>query len=154
LLRTWRANAVGRGNAAVPSRYPGFLTAEPVQRLVRQGRAASVQFAADVPPGHCEGTAIGTVTVGTGGVWEGQLYRHIDRSDLFLLFWSSAARDSLWVLKEVAYALECQGRSVKALPEIVPVLLEGPPPPEPPDARRHLHFNDYLLYLLRPLGRT
>ncbi len=32
-----------------------------------------------------------------GSRWEQELYRHIDESDLFLLFWSTAARESRWV---------------------------------------------------------
>ena len=40
-----------------------------------------------------------------GDRWEKALYRHIDDSDLFLLFWSNAARQSKWVLEEVRYAL-------------------------------------------------
>ena len=30
-----------------------------------------------------------------------ELFRHIDECDLFLLFWSTAAKQSRWVLKEV-----------------------------------------------------
>src|SRR5262249_20908411 len=38
--------------------------------------------------------------------WQKELYRHIDQSDLFLLFWSTPARQSKWVLEEVRYALK------------------------------------------------
>ena len=31
-----------------------------------------------------------------GERWERALYRHIDESDLFLLFWSSNAKQSVW----------------------------------------------------------
>jgi len=81
--------------------------------------------------------------------WQKELYRHIDRSDLFLLFWSTPARESKWVLEEVRYALKRKGDDDLAPPEILPIVLEGPPPPPAPDELAHLHFNDYLLYLLQ-----
>jgi len=83
-----------------------------------------------------------------GDRWEQQLYRHIDESDLFLLFWSSSARKSTWVLKEIQYALKRKAGDELAKPEIAPVILEGPPPPPPPDELAHLHFNDYLTYFI------
>jgi hypothetical protein len=78
-----------------------------------------------------------------------ELYRHIDRSDLFLLFWSTQARQSKWVLEEVRYALKRKGDDDQAPPKSVPIVLEGPPPPPPPDELAHLHFNDYLLYFMQ-----
>ena len=88
-----------------------------------------------------------------GERWERALYRHIDECDLFLLFWSRAARDSEWVLKEVRHAMERKGGNDLALPEIIPVILEGPPPVEPPEELKPLHFNDRLLYFMRtPVG--
>jgi|GEM_PF-6312650 len=83
-----------------------------------------------------------------GTRWERQLYRHIDECDLFLLFWSSAAKQSGWVLKEVEYALN-RKRDDSDPPEILPVPIEGPPPVPPPDNLKHLHFNDYFLYFLQ-----
>ena len=80
-----------------------------------------------------------------GDRWEHQLYRHIDSADLFLLFWSSAARESEWVSKEVRYALARKG-SNDAPPEIMPVVIEEPWPPPPPELA-HLHFGDHLLYI-------
>jgi len=85
-----------------------------------------------------------------GDRWESQLYRHIEESDLFLLFWSTAARNSEWVLKELRYALERKGTNDLAPPEIAPVVIEGPPPPPPPPELAHMHFNDYLLYFMVP----
>jgi hypothetical protein len=64
------------------------------------------------------------------------------------LFWSTAAKESKWVLKEALYALERQGKDELNPPEIIPVIIEGPPPVSPPDELRHLHFNDKLLYLI------
>jgi len=82
-----------------------------------------------------------------GDRWEKELYRHIDDCDLFLLFWSTAAKESKWVLKEVLYALERQGEDGLHSP------IEGPPPVSPPDELQHLHFNDKLLYLIAMSGR-
>jgi hypothetical protein len=83
-----------------------------------------------------------------GDLWEQRLYSQIDKSDLFLLFWSSSARDSEWVMKEIQYAMKLKGSDDAAPPAIVPVLLEGPPPPKPPPELSHLHFNDRLLYFM------
>jgi hypothetical protein len=83
-----------------------------------------------------------------GDRWEKELYRHIDECDLFLLFWSTAAKESKWVLKEVLYALERQGKDGLHPPEIIPVIIEGPPLVSPPNELQHLHFNDKLLYLI------
>ena len=32
--------------------------------------------------------------------WEREIYKNIDKCDLFLLFWSPAAKDLQWVIKE------------------------------------------------------
>ncbi|MGQ0620230.1 MAG: protein kinase domain-containing protein [Panacagrimonas sp.] len=83
-----------------------------------------------------------------GERWEQSLYKHIDTSDVFLLFWSQAAKQSQWVMKEVEYALRRSTDGPDCLPEIRPVMLEGPPPVQPPDWLAHLHFNDPLSYVL------
>src|SRR5262249_5880813 len=85
-----------------------------------------------------------------GERWARELYRHIEESDLFLLFWSTAARNSEWVHKELRHALRLKGDGDHALPAIQPVVIEGPPPPPPPLELAHLQFNDYLLYFIRP----
>lgn len=85
-----------------------------------------------------------------GDRWERQLYRHIDDSDLFLLFWSSAARESCWVLKEVRYAINAKHGDELAPPEIRPVIIEGPPPVAPPPELAHLHFADPIVYFMLP----
>jgi len=84
-----------------------------------------------------------------GERWERGLYKQIDRSDVFFLFWSTAARNSEWVAKEIDYALRRKGGDELAAPEIVPIVIEGPPPVPPPPALRHLHFNDPLLYFIQ-----
>ncbi|MEH2254194.1 toll/interleukin-1 receptor domain-containing protein [Nostoc sp.] len=83
-----------------------------------------------------------------GDHWEKELYRNIDQCDLFLLFWSTAAKESPWVRKEVLYALERQGSNGLRSPEIIPVIIEGPPLVPPPSELQNLHFNDKLLYLM------
>jgi TIR domain/Pentapeptide repeats (8 copies) len=84
-----------------------------------------------------------------GDRWEQKIYFHIDECDLFLLFWSTSAKESKWVLEEVRYALKRKGGDEFAPPEILPVVIEGPPVPEPPEDLAHLHFNDYLIYFMK-----
>jgi TIR domain/RyR domain len=83
-----------------------------------------------------------------GERWVQALYRHIDDCDLFLLCWSQYAKESEWVRREAARARERQGEDGTGPPEIRPVILEGPPVPEPWPELAHLHFNDRLTYLL------
>lgn len=82
-----------------------------------------------------------------GDRWEKQLYQHIDECDLFLLFWSSAAKNSEWVMKDVRHALDRKATDA-GLPDIIPVILEGPPLVPPPQELAHLHFNDYVIYFM------
>lgn len=90
-----------------------------------------------------------------GERWERNLYRKIDECELFLLGWSAAARRSVWVRKELRHALARQqaGGGEDAPPAIRPLLLDGPPPPEPWDEMRPLHINDPLLYFHSRPGR-
>lgn len=88
------------------------------------------------------------LTLDPGQRWERELWRQIDACDLFLLFWSSAARRSEWVLKEVEYALGRQTASPDGAPDIVPVILEGPPPVLPPASLGALHFDDRIRYFI------
>jgi hypothetical protein len=90
------------------------------------------------------------LTLEPGQRWERQLYTEIDRCDLFLLFWSSAAKKSEWVRKEVNYAIARHGGDDLAPPEILPVIIEGPPPVPPPPELAHLHFNDRMIYFMNP----
>jgi len=83
-----------------------------------------------------------------GERWERKLYKEIDRCDLFMLFWSAHAADSEWVMREAEYALKRQADSPEEVPEIRPVILEGPPVPRPPTFLQHLHFNDELRYVM------
>jgi hypothetical protein len=81
-----------------------------------------------------------------GDRWEKKLYENIDRCDLFLLFWSQAARDSQWVLKEAEYALAHQLKDSGREPDLVPVVLEQNVPPPP--SLSAFHFNDRISYLI------
>ena len=83
-----------------------------------------------------------------GERWERALYREIDKSDVFYLFWSSAAKQSEWVMKEVDYAIKRKGNDDFAPPAIVPVIIEGPPPVAPPPELAHLHFNHHIIYFM------
>ena len=56
-----------------------------------------------------------------GDQWAARLYQEIDRCDLFLLFWSSNAKQSQWVMKEVEYAL-ARRKSSGGIPDITPSL--------------------------------
>jgi hypothetical protein len=85
-----------------------------------------------------------------GDDWWPALKGAIDVCDLFLLFWSSGAKQSEWVRKEVLHALERQAGDSHAPPEIRPVILEGPPIVPPWDELAHLHFNDRLVYFMSP----
>ena len=87
-----------------------------------------------------------------GDRWERELYLSIAECDLFLLFWSSEAKASRWVRRELQYALERKGGDDFARPEILPVIIEGPPitPPWPEVA--HLHFGDPLVYFMAQPG--
>jgi hypothetical protein len=83
-----------------------------------------------------------------GERWERALYQHIDESDVVLLFWSKAAKRSKWVRKEVRYALDRKQGDECVPPEILPVIIEGPPVPRPWKELAHLHFNDLRIYLM------
>lgn len=83
-----------------------------------------------------------------GDRWERKLYQHIDECDLFLLFWSSRAKQSEWVRKEVNYALARKSGDESAPPEIRPVVIEGPPFVQPWGELSHLHVGDMLVYLM------
>jgi hypothetical protein len=89
------------------------------------------------------------LSLSPGDDWDQRLARAIENSDLFLLFWSSSARSSKRVLREIRYAIRCKHGDDAAPPEILPVPIEGPPPVPPPPGLQHLHFNDFLLYFIR-----
>jgi hypothetical protein len=84
-----------------------------------------------------------------GERWQQRLFVEIEKCDIFLLFWSRHAQRSEWVIKEAEHALRCSRSAPADRPiEIVPVLLEGPPPPLPPASLSEIHFNDPIRYVI------
>jgi energy-coupling factor transporter ATP-binding protein EcfA2 len=81
-----------------------------------------------------------------GDRWEKKLYENIDHCDLFLLFWSQAAKSSDWVIKEAEYALKRQQLDPQREPDFVPVVLEQNV--LPPPSLSAFHFNDRIGYLV------
>jgi cell division protein FtsA len=86
------------------------------------------------------------LTLKPGDRWSNEVYKYIEESDVFFLFWSSNAKRSEWVQKEWSHALEIKGIDDNKSPDIIPIVIEGPPPPEPPRELSHLHFNDSFIY--------
>ena len=85
-----------------------------------------------------------------GEQWEPAIYRYIDECDVFYLFWSTAAKESKWVEKEVQRALKRKGDKFDAPPEIMAVPIEGPPPVPPPPYLDSIHFDSKFLYFINP----
>ena len=85
-----------------------------------------------------------------GKQWEPLIYRYIDECDVFYLFWSTAAKNSQWVEKEVQRALNRKGDKLEAPPEIMPVPIEGPPPVAPPPYLASIQFDSKFLYFINP----
>ena len=84
-----------------------------------------------------------------GDRWRENLFSEIQKSDVFLLFWSKYARQSDWVIKEAEFALQWSKLAPPNRPlELIPVLLEGPPPPPPPASLQEIHFNDPIRYVI------
>lgn len=108
-----------------------------VLKRVQMLRAMKVRFFQDV------------LSLEPGERWRRELYRNIDLCDVFLLFWSGAARRSEWVEKEARYALARKAGGDANPPEIVPVILQGPPEVPPPDYLPEYHFNDPLAYFIK-----
>jgi tetratricopeptide (TPR) repeat protein len=88
-----------------------------------------------------------------GERWEKKLYQKIDEADVFFLFWSNAARNSQWVRKEISYAIQRKQGIDENPPEIIPVIIEGPPAPAPPSELKHVHFNDKMIYFIADMGK-
>jgi hypothetical protein len=83
-----------------------------------------------------------------GERWERRLYSEIERCDVFLLFWSRHAKASKWVVSEAEYALQVSKNVLGQPLEIIPILLEGPPPPDPPPSLQEIQFNDPIKYVI------
>jgi TIR domain len=111
-----------------------------VLRRVQGLKALGIKFFQDI------------LELSPGQRWKEELWRHIDQCHVFLLCWSSAARQSEWVRKEYLRALNVLSGSRRHYPHITILPLEGPPPPKPPEELAHLHFSDDLLYALKVEG--
>lgn len=83
-----------------------------------------------------------------GEIWSDRIYKYIDQCDIFFIFWSKAASESEWVKKETLYALKVKEKSRDERPEIIPVIIEGPPPAKPPMELSFIHFNDKFIYFI------
>jgi TIR domain len=94
------------------------------------------------------------VSLRSGDRWEEKLYDNIDRCDLFLLFWSSYAQNSYWVMREVDYAFGRQSRDPNGDPDIVPVKLQEDVELPPRFADRHFdHPLNSMIFAGRPPQR-
>ena len=93
-----------------------------VLKRIQMLRLARIQYFQDV------------LRLEPGDRWKQKLYVEIDKSDVFLLFWSRNAKRSTWVMKEIRYALERKGGNEFAPPDLIPVIIDGPPVPKPPKA--------------------
>jgi hypothetical protein len=81
----------------------------------------------------------------SGERWEERLNQEISRRDVFYLFWSQAASQSVWVDKEWRSALQLRG-----IDYIDPVPLAPPDQvPPPKELADLLHFNDWVLAYIR-----
>jgi hypothetical protein len=80
----------------------------------------------------------------SGQLWEEELTRAIESSDVFYLFWSRYAAASEWVEREWRCALERRG-----LGFIDPVPLASPKEVPPPPELASKHFNDWVLAYMR-----
>jgi hypothetical protein len=135
------ASSVAQALPGQPTRYRrafvsySSLDRAEVLRRVQAFRIAGIEVFQDV------------LSLDPGERWARGLWTAIDDCDLFLLFWSEAARRSEWVAREIAHALARKGGQADAdtPPAIQPVPIEGPPIPLPPLALGALHFNDALL---------
>ncbi len=92
------------------------------------------------------------VSLRAGQDWERSLEQEITACDLFLLFWSSHAKDSKWVTWEWQTALRQKGIQAIQLRPLQPVREV-----EPPEELKRLHFDDPLMvmreyYRLHPPG--
>jgi len=137
---------------------PIELQGEQAQRFTRafvsyasQDRVAVLGYAQAL---HLAGIEIfqDVLSLDPGDRWERRLYSEIDRADLFVLFWSTAASQSKWVVAEAEYALRRAGESDSRNPVIRPFPLEGPPLPTIPPTLQAIHFNDKFRYMI--LGAT
>jgi hypothetical protein len=92
-------------------------------------------------------TFIDVLNLRPGDKWDPKIFAAIDDCDLFVVIWSTNARNSKWVKKESSYALKRYKK--RGIPDFRPIPVEGPPIPPVPRGLRAYHFNDELLSLIR-----
>jgi hypothetical protein len=85
----------------------------------------------------------------SGEYWSKVIQQNLDKCNLFVLFWSSAAQCSKEVSKEINYALTRKGGSEANPPDFLPYIIELPVPMPLPSGLEALHFNDDLLYIIK-----
>ena len=81
-----------------------------------------------------------------GERWEKRLYKEIDRCDIFVLFWSSSASKSEWVVKEAERAWRRNARTGGSRPTLTPEILEHPSPKPQQEWLREFHLDDPKFY--------
>lgn len=82
----------------------------------------------------------------SGEDWERRLFEEIDRSDVFMLFWSENVErtESKWIEREATYALSRQAASKEQLPCFRPTFLGGGEPNRPPWLPGSIQFDNAL----------
>jgi hypothetical protein len=86
---------------------------------------------------------VDVLSLRSGDNWQEKLIEHVPTKDIFFLFWSTFAAESVWVEREWRLALDKRG-----VDYIDPIPLEPPSLVSPPEELKALHFNDaYLLYI-------
>lgn len=88
-----------------------------------------------------------------GEEWRTAIGKHLDKCDLFVLFWSKAAQDSKEVGKEISYALARKGGSNDNPPAFDPFAIEKPIPMPLPSGLETYHFGDELLNYMQGGGK-
>ena len=85
------------------------------------------------------------VNIHSGEIWETVIKNEIENRDILYLCWSRYAKESEWVEKEWKYALENKGEEC-----IEPIPIESPDITPPPVELQKKHFNDKMLYIIKP----
>ena len=84
-----------------------------------------------------------------GDDWSEEIQQNLDRADIFYLFWSSAARDSKEVGKEIKYALDRKDKNVSKPPFFNPLTIELPLPVPLPGGLESLNFENAMTYMIK-----
>jgi hypothetical protein len=89
-------------------------------------------------------TFVDVLDLRSGDEWNPRIFEVIDKSDLFVVFWSKNACNSKWVKKESRYALKLSDQR-HGRPDFRPIPIEGPPIAPVPRGLKTRHFNDKIL---------